>query len=82
VLARQPAVVRAGASRVVDLGGEDVVLAALEEAAEQAPGDLLARPVVVHVGGVEVVTPASTARRTIGSAASSSRCHAREERSP
>jgi len=54
VLAGQTTVVRAVAHRPVHLGGQYVVIAAIEKPAEQAAGDLLAHAVGVRVGGIEV----------------------------
>ena len=49
----RPAVVGPGAHRVVHLRREHVVAALCEQPPQQPAGDLLARPVAVHVRGVE-----------------------------
>ena len=53
VPAGEPPVVRSGAGRVIHLGRQDVVIAVAEELGEQASGDLFARTVAVHIGGIE-----------------------------
>ena len=53
VLAGQPPIVWPWAGRVVDLGRQDVVVAVGKHLLEQTSGDLFARSVAVHVGGIE-----------------------------
>ena len=57
VLARQAALVGVVAHRVVDLGGDDHLVARGAEILQRPAGDLLAGAARVHVGGVEEVDP-------------------------